>query len=294
MGQVHGHSQLQSPSHKHQQRQAQAITHTQQLRDDLEVRDFDTEIEDSDDVRPLSDDASEESRDPNDLSFRDDSELVPDFSWLRRSPDISRHILPVLPKAQWRLCLKGTAISVHRVGRGATSKATQRREVILKVAGKIQRKYLETGDIDNLQVLEPKTLKEYILSDSSAQDVVATYKDDKSSVTADAKHQYFYALSGAVHAVRFLMQDNICEVAISRVYHALAVIMKNERRDYGKNTLLTDEKIAEKLNDLLGVGGFSATLVRRWRERETNWSFMRIYLPNSVHRGKAYGKSGRG
>ena len=290
---VQGHSRVHSQKIDRKQQQRQAISHTQQLRSSLEIEDFTDAVEEADEAPAVTDIVEEENRGTNDLAFRDDSAPESDFSWQERAQDIRHFIMPTPPRAQWRVILDEQGrVSVRRIGGDErVTVASIRREVVLKFAAEFQLPYLKTEDIDELLPFSAQDLEEKIKAECKTPDVVTAYKGRKSRVTSDLRDQYFYSPRGILHAVRFLVQEDICGVALSCVYHALAEITDKEKREYGHQSLLTDEEIAAELCRRFKKDKFTARQVARWREKENDWSSMRIYLPNRDGRSKVYGKS---
>ena len=290
---MQGHDHVKSQKIALKQQPWQKISHTLQLRSSMEVEDFNDSAEEADEAPTVTDIAAEENRDPNDLAFRDDSAPESDFSWQAQEQDIRPFIMPTPPRAQWRVVLDEQGrVSVRRIGDDERiTEASIRREVVLKYAAKVQLHYLKTEEIDNLTPLSAKSLEEIIRDSCKIPEVVTAYKGRKSRVTSDFRGQYFYSPRGTLHAVRFLVQEDVCGVALSRLYHALAEITGKEQREFGHHSLLTDEEIAAELCLRFNTDGFTAKQVARWRDIENNWSSMRIYLPNRDGRRRVYGKS---
>jgi hypothetical protein len=290
---VQGQSHIKSQKIAHKLQQPHAISHTQQLRASLEIEDLSDAVEEAPDAPAVTDITTEEERGPNDLSFRDNSEPESDFSWQERVQDIRHFIMPTPPRAQWRVMLDDFGnITVCRVGGDEKiTEASTRREVILKFAAEFQKSYLENEEIDKLIPFSAQDLEQKIIEKCQIPDVIKAYKGRKSRVTSDLRDQYFYAPRGTLHALRFLVQEDVCGVALSCVYHALAEITDKEKREYGHQSLLKDEEIAAELCRRFKKEMFTAKQVARWREKENEWSSMRIYLPNRDGRSKVYGKS---
>lgn len=284
-----GHWQAPKQSQKHKQNHA--IFHTEQLRNALAEDDFNEELKESDEVLPLADSPVEESRDPNDAIFRDDTVLEPDFSWQATERNIQEFFLPIQPRAQWNVSISPAGLlSVRHVNGQTTTSASKRRMAILKAAADVQRSYLITQDIEQLEVLSPADLGDMFIASKPASEILTDDAAERFGVTYDIKGQYFYSPSGVLHAVRFLLQEGVCGIARSRVYHALSEICKIEKQEQGNLPLMTDERIAAELNRRFDVDTFSAKVVSRWRVKKCAWSSKLIYFPSRDEREKVYGK----
>ena len=280
-----GQSLAKTSSAVRSRRKGVQIARTQALRGDRNIFDLDELLEAEEPDPQETTEITEDNRESSDC-YRDDSEKEFDIPYLGSSRVVARCLLPVRPQAQWRVRLHDTGITVEPIG-AANKPLTPdqtRRKAVLTIATGCQSKFLETGKTDDLQVLEPSTLLHKILTTCDDQDVVAAYKGRKLDIASDIKGQFFYDPRGALHAVRFLMQDDICGVAIARVWHALHDLVEIERRE--KNFRL-DREVAKYLNDIFMSSDFYADQVSGWREMKSDSSTKRLYWPNCKDREAA-------
>jgi hypothetical protein len=253
---------------------------------------------DEDEEEPTENDLLlEEGGDPNDI-FENDDGPERDFSWETPPEGLTEWLLARPPQAQWRVIARayGT-FHVEHLGKAgwihgpAESPVVRRRLAVLTQAVLRQRQYILTGDIDTLVVLSADELWSPS-PDGGTPELVDEYQNGLADVAGDIRGQYFYDCMGHLHAIRFLLQDDVCGFALARVYHALAMITDEERRS--RTSMLSDSQVAEELNRRLGGNVFDAPRVARWRAkkreaRERDWSVKRLHLPKRQEREESNG-----
>jgi len=262
------------------------IERTRQSRESRDESDSAEQTEDMDEQTDKVTEIVEEQKDSNDV-YRDGSGAEFDVSHQAKPHIVARCLLPVRPQGQWRVLLKDNDIAVESSGAGVKSTHTplsDRRKEVLTIAAHWQLEYLKTGNIDALVVLDTSELLARIIATGNNPEVVTGYKQRQFDIASDIKGQFFYAPWGALHAFRFLLQDDICGIAMARVWHAMHAIVADERKDL---RFLTDSEVAEKLNEHFKVSEFNAPRVARWREIDDESSTKRFYFPNRDNREAA-------
>ena len=262
---------------------ARTVARTHELR---ETRDK-SELEDllaEQDADPLDDNESdEEHQESNDIS-RDDSEAEVDV--LRHGPAqvVARCLLPVRLRAHWRVVVTAGEVGVEPVAadpRTLDSEAHARRRAVLTLAARHQIKYLSTGNVEFLQVLSTNDLLSRISAEWPDRSVATVYETRQLDIASDVQSQFFYAPWGSLHAIRFLLQADVCGIAVARVWHALHNLVADEQSALH---FLTDREVAAHLNERFGTDAFEAKTVARWREVDDEASRKRLYFPNREER----------
>lgn len=273
--------------HEHRHRHNHAVAHSIEQRSKRDVADLEPELEEQDDNTQAPTPSDDEGGPDYSDVFREDASPEYDLQSPDQRLNIRDFILPSLPRAQWRVSLTGSVqIEVHTVGQNPDNAANRRRRKVLSIAARHQRRYLETTALADLKVLATRDVTEQIKHTCTDDEVREAYSRRDADVAGDIAGQYFYAPSGRLHAVSFLLQGDVCGVAISRVYDALSEMTLEERRT---GQVLLDKDVASMLSSRFAGSTFTARIVARWRESEEDWSSMRLFFPNKESRAKLYG-----
>jgi len=271
-------------SHDRLQSQARARRFTHELRLTREEYDFAEELEDVEPDWESAERIAEEDADPNHF-FRGDSQRPIDFTWQSSSPRIEDYLLVRRPKVRWRVELTqedsirvvGLCASHRSVTPSDPSPFDYRRE-ILTVAALEQLPYLRSGRIEDLKVLSTGGLVEAGLAHGNDQTIWQNLEQRRTSLGNWLARQFFYDPRGRLHAMSFLLQEDIGGLPYTRVYMALSQLLAEERAE---GVFAPDKDLVCKLKDRLPGLQMTVKDMRRLRER--------FWFPKKSERRRLYG-----